>query len=98
MKLCDLVNELFDSKEMAEYLTEHFDGLSKHNILNMICKAPIDIRRKAEILSELSKDEDRGVIHMSGLLGLLSVPMAKFAEGAILAAAVFLVSKDIKLR
>lgn len=39
-----------------------------------------------------------GVIHMSGLLGLLSVPMAKFAEGAILAAAVFLASKDIKIR
>ena len=35
---------------------------------------------------------------MSGLLGLLSVPMAKFAEGAILAAAVFLASMDIKIR
>lgn len=40
----------------------------------------------------------RGMILMSGLLGLLSVPMAKFAEGAILAAAVFLASKDIKTR
>lgn len=58
MNIPDLINELFESKEMSEYLIEHSDELSKYNILNMICSAPIDIRRKAEILSELSKDED----------------------------------------
>ena len=58
MKIPDLINELFESKEMSEYLIEHSNELSKFNILSMVCKAPIDIRRKAEILSELSKDED----------------------------------------
>lgn len=58
MNISDLINELFESKEMAEYLIKHSAELSKYNILCMICKAPIDIRRKAEILSELSKDED----------------------------------------
>ena len=58
MKIPDLINELFESKEMSDYLIEHSDELSKYNILSMVCKAPIDIRRKAEILSELSKDED----------------------------------------
>lgn len=58
MKMHDLINELFESKEMSEYLIEHSDELSKYSILNMVCKAPIDVRRKAEILSELAKDED----------------------------------------
>lgn len=58
MKIPDLINELFESKEMAEYLIKHFGELSKYNILCMVCKAPIDISRKAEILSELSEDED----------------------------------------
>lgn len=58
MRISDLIRELFPSKEMVAYLTEHAEQLYKHNILNMVCKAPIDIRRKAEILSELSKDED----------------------------------------
>lgn len=58
MKIPDLINELFESKEMSEYLIKHSDELSKYNVLNMVCKAPIDIRRKAEILSELAKDED----------------------------------------
>lgn len=58
MKIADLINELFESKEMSEYLIQNIDKLTKYNILNMICKAPIDIRRKAEILFEFSKDED----------------------------------------
>ena len=58
MKIPDLINELFESKEMAEYLIKHLDELSKYNILCMVCKAPIDIRRKAEILSELSENEN----------------------------------------
>lgn len=58
MKISDLINELFESKEMAEYLIEHSNELTKYNILKMVCSAPIDIRRKAEILLELSKDED----------------------------------------
>lgn len=43
---------------MTEYLIEHLDKLTKYDILNMVCKAPVDIRRKAEILSELAYDED----------------------------------------
>ena len=58
MKIPDLINELFESREMSEYLIEHFAELSKYNILRMVCSAPIDIRRKAEILLELSKDEN----------------------------------------
>ena len=58
MKIPDLINELFESREMSEYLIEHSAELSKYNILRMVCSAPIDIRRKAEILLELSKDEN----------------------------------------
>lgn len=58
MKIPDLINELFESREMSEYLIEHSTELSKYNILRMVCSAPIDIRRKAEILLELSKDEN----------------------------------------
>lgn len=58
MKIPDLINELFESREMSEYLIEHSAELSKYNILRMVCGAPIDIRRKAEILLELSKDEN----------------------------------------
>ena len=43
---------------MAAYLTEHAEQLYKHNNLDMVCNAPIDIRRKAEILEELAKNED----------------------------------------
>ena len=53
MKIPDLINELFESKEMSEYLIEHSAELSKYNILRMVCSAPIDIRRKAEILLEI---------------------------------------------
>lgn len=58
MKTADLINELFESKEMAVYLIEHLDKLTEYDILSMVCKAPINIRRKAEILSEFSENED----------------------------------------
>ena len=57
MKMDDLINELFESKEMAKYLIENIDELTKSNIIDIICRAPIDIRRKAEILLELSETE-----------------------------------------
>lgn len=31
MKIPDLINELFESREMSEYLVEHSEELSKHN-------------------------------------------------------------------
>lgn len=55
MKLSDLINELFESPEMAEYLISHSEELTKYQIFRMICMAPIDIRRKAEILAELAE-------------------------------------------
>ena len=58
MKLSEIINELFESPEMAKYLIDHSEELHRYDILQMVCKAPIDIRRKAEILAELSKSEN----------------------------------------
>ncbi len=58
MKLSEIINELFESPEMAEYLIDRSEELARYDILQMVCKAPIDIRRKAEILAELSKSEN----------------------------------------
>lgn len=54
----DIIYELFKSKEMAEYLSQNINNLSALDILNMICMAPIDIRRKAEILKLCAENED----------------------------------------
>ena len=57
MKIENIIKELFTSKEMSEYLIKNINDISKCKILEMILKAPIDLRRKGEILLELSKDE-----------------------------------------
>lgn len=58
MKMKDLFDELFESKEMAEYLTANADKLSEYNILSAVCLSPLDIWRKAELLYGLSKNQD----------------------------------------
>lgn len=58
MSIKDIIYEIFESKEMAEYLVENVSKLSEQDILNMICSAPVDIRRKAKILKELAETEN----------------------------------------
>ena len=57
MKIENIIKELFTSKEMSEYLIKNINDIPKCKILEMILKAPIDLRRKGEMLLELSKDE-----------------------------------------
>lgn len=51
------IYECFKSKDMADYLIKELDNLNKVHILDLIAKAAIPLKRKWEILKELSSYE-----------------------------------------
>lgn len=54
----DIIDELFQSIAMRDYLKAKIDKLYKYEIIHMIAHAPIDLRRKLEIFQELAQMEE----------------------------------------
>ena len=53
----EYLNEIFSSKDMAEYVSENIDTFEKWRVLDMICHAPIPLSKKSYILNLMSKHE-----------------------------------------
>lgn len=59
MTIQDIINEVFESKEMKDYLCEHVEELYKYQIKEMIAASPlISVQRKLEIFEWLAEGED----------------------------------------
>ena len=62
MIIKNLLTELFKSNEIIDYLLRTPDYLTEKKLSEIICRAPIDIRRKKDMLFSLWKScEDKGV-------------------------------------
>ena len=55
--LLEYLDDMFSSKEMAEYIKENIDAFSKHRVLDMVCAAPISLGHKSCMLAKMSRYE-----------------------------------------
>lgn len=59
MTIQDIINEVFESQEMKEYLCEHVGKLHKFDIKDMVAASPMaTVQRKLEMLEWLAQGED----------------------------------------
>lgn len=54
----DVIREVFNSKDMQEYLCENVSALAKWQIVDIVRKAYIPLERKAEMFEMLASYED----------------------------------------
>lgn len=81
MKIQDIINEIFESQEMKDYLCERAEELHKWDIKDMVAASPMStVQRKLEMLEWLAQGEDLEKEIAEGGSGRDSVIKFSYAE------------------